>query len=518
MLVMFQFLFLTSLMNILASRDICHRGLACQILNMRFSPIQELDMTGEFMQLQTLNLDSSIHLTTFRINCFTRMPKLMQLSLCATRVSNLWTTTTALSKLPSLVELRFQSCLCCSGTRPCPKSGGYSMTPYEKTWFGQQHRYKDARQLSFANEKFLLENLQYITGETPSDLYSDGDSYTNHMLLQTVAEESSDDGESDFSSSRPASGDWEETSHDASLEFDEQTDLHNMSVTGSSSMHISYQLIEDITYSSRGTKNGISEIDELEYLNSNNQDQHSSLDDFSSQFSFSNHYSASKFLNENQEGCSMNMLDAEDSTRSSEFAPGGPTSHVSHHPSPICFEKYYREYMISSLARLKVLDNLPVKDLEREKAVETIKKYYEYVPYNRHFNESVVSILQKREMGTSRASYNYSASKQPYSSGSHHSHTRSLAAAKVSSSTWPHLHPISKFRSPIEGIEVFRPRQFEYHPSNPSLMVFGTLNGEIVVINHESQKLVGYLPSVGALHSILGLCWLKKYPSKVCYY
>ncbi|RWW60924.1 hypothetical protein BHE74_00032050 [Ensete ventricosum] len=46
-------------------------------------------------------------------------------------------------------------------------------------------------------------------------------------------------------------------------------------------------------------------------------------------------------------------------------------------------------------------------------------------------------------------------------------------------------------------------------------MVFGTLDGELVVINHESEKLVGYLPSVGALNSILGLCWLKKHPSKI---
>lgn len=39
--------------------------------------------------------------------------------MCETRVANLWTTTAVLSKLPSLVELRFQKCLCCQDTGPC---------------------------------------------------------------------------------------------------------------------------------------------------------------------------------------------------------------------------------------------------------------------------------------------------------------------------------------------------------------------------------------------------------------
>lgn len=35
-------------------------------------------------------------------------------------ISNLWTTTAALSKLPSIKELRFQNCLCCKHTGACP--------------------------------------------------------------------------------------------------------------------------------------------------------------------------------------------------------------------------------------------------------------------------------------------------------------------------------------------------------------------------------------------------------------
>lgn len=499
-------------------QDIFQGGLACQILNLRFSPIRELEITGKFMQLHTLNLDSSIHLTSFRINCFSCMPKLEQLSVCATRVSNLWTTTAALSRLPSLVELRFQSCFCCNGTGPCPKFRGSSTARCEKTRLNQQRRYTDARQLSPVIKNFLLENLQYITRETPNDQYSEGESYTNPASLQTTGEELLDDSDTDISGNRPAMGSWEEAVHDATLEFDEYTSLspseHHMLSIGNSSTHSFNRLVENFTYSNRALKNIISDIVEVEDLDNNNNHNLSrcTSDGFSRQSSFSSHYSTSKFSNENQESCSLNSMDLEDTTETSEFTPERPTSH---HPSPICFEKYYREYMISSIASLEVLDNLPIKVLEREKANKTVTKYYECVPYNRHFKENVVSILRKREMGTSRASYKYSHTKEPYSKGSRHSYTRSLAAAKVSSSIWPHLHPISKFKSPLEGVETFRPRQFEYHPANPSLMVFGTLNGELVVINHESQKLVGYLPSIGALHSILGLCWLKKYPSKL---
>lgn len=69
--------------------------------------------------MHTLNLDFCTSLTTLEKNCFACMPKLMHVSMCGTRVANLWTTTAALAKLPSLVELRFQNCLCCKDTGPC---------------------------------------------------------------------------------------------------------------------------------------------------------------------------------------------------------------------------------------------------------------------------------------------------------------------------------------------------------------------------------------------------------------
>ncbi|WOH01092.1 hypothetical protein DCAR_0520471 [Daucus carota subsp. sativus] len=97
---------------------------------------------------------------------------------------------------------------------------------------------------------------------------------------------------------------------------------------------------------------------------------------------------------------------------------------------------------------------------------------FEYLPYKRKNEESLVSILQNRKMEAS--------------------------SSKVSADD-----------------RTFRPRQFEYHPSNSSLMVFGTLDGEVVAMTHESEKIVSYIPSLGAMNSVLGLSWLKKYPSKV---
>lgn len=172
--------------------------------------------------------------------------------------------------------------------------------------------------------------------------------------------------------------------------------------------------------------------------------------------------------------------------------------------------------MIASLPMLQVLDNLLIKKIDREKANTIFSKYYEYLPYKRQ-QESVVTVLQNREMGTSIIHGRKCLKPRQPSTyrKSPHFFSRSLCATRLGA--WPLLYPVSNISyTSKQECKQFRPRQFEYHPSNSSLMVFGTLDGEIVVFNHESGNIVGYNPSVGVGNSILGLCWLKKCPSKVC--
>lgn len=190
--------------------------------------------------------------------------------------------------------------------------------------------------------------------------------------------------------------------------------------------------------------------------------------------------------------------------------------YISYHPSPICFEKHYREYMIASLPQLKVLDNLHIRKNDKERATLSYSEHFEHLPYQRKNKECIVSILQKREI---KAGCNARQKPSDNCGKSQKSYTKSFCAAKVGSSAWSLLHPLT-----ISGGQVgderksFRPRQFEYHPSCSSLMAFGTLDGEVVIVNHESETIISYIQSLGAMNSVLGLCWLKKNPSKVSSY
>lgn len=175
--------------------------------------------------------------------------------------------------------------------------------------------------------------------------------------------------------------------------------------------------------------------------------------------------------------------------------------------------------MIASLQNLKKLDNLPIEKIDKDRAKELFSQHFEYLPYKRQNKESVLNILHKREIRGNHTQVGIPRQKLSYLSRMSPSYySRSLSAAKMGSSAWPALHPLSWLGNPLrDERRSFRPRQFEYHPSDSSLMVFGTLDGEVVVVNHESENIISYIPSLGVMNSVLGLCWLKKYPSKVCF-
>ncbi|KAL0750805.1 hypothetical protein Bca101_032808 [Brassica carinata] len=85
-------------------RDVFSQGLSCEVLNVRSLHFRKLNIVGEFAQLHTLILDSN-RVTGFGESCFSCMPNLTCLSMCDTVVSDLWTASAALLKLPSLEVL-----------------------------------------------------------------------------------------------------------------------------------------------------------------------------------------------------------------------------------------------------------------------------------------------------------------------------------------------------------------------------------------------------------------------------
>ncbi|KAK1439956.1 hypothetical protein QVD17_05781 [Tagetes erecta] len=392
-------------------------GLACQVLNLKFSHYRKVNMIGKFMQMHTLNLDFSASLTTLGKDCFTCMPNLKCLSLCGTKISNLWSTSASLAKLRSLIELRFQSCLCCDDSKACPRSFGVK------------------------SDVSTSYNLIHESTEEPMDLSSNvEDELFNAFSIGNF---------------NPV--------HETVSESDESTD----SEVDFSNTHPRINLLEDFTYGS-SVWNGLLDLP--------------------------------------NEIFPWGSEDAEESWSSSSILR--PTSHISrkrhifYHSSPICYEKHYREYLVASFPNLKVLDNQPIRKADKDRAAVIYSDNFEYLPYKRTSKESVVTILQNREIKGHKSHYFYS---------------RSLGASKVGCAVLPSLHPLSMTANNIlskDGRKV-RPRQFEYHPSNPHLMVIGTLDGEVVVVNHESEKIVSYIPSHGAMNSVLGLCWLKKYPTKL---
>lgn len=147
--------------------------------------------------MHTLNLDFSSSISSFQEECFKCMPNLMCLSMCETRISNLWTTVAALSKLPSLVELRFQYWQYCNdaGTSFNSSSGKSDATDD----FSLLDRvplisesYTDTRELTDPN----------FSAEDPlRHFYSLDEEVTSHDVQSMVEDSSeSDDSEIDFTS------------------------------------------------------------------------------------------------------------------------------------------------------------------------------------------------------------------------------------------------------------------------------------------------------------------------------
>lgn len=123
------------------------------------------------------------------------MPNLTHLSLCETRITNLWTTIAALSKLPCLVELRFQNWLCCNDAGPSAASSDGKSN--NKTDFSQPNSSSYIRASSV--DIGVLTDYDSGTEEALRNLFSFEDVAINQEV-QSMIEDSSDDSDVDFSS------------------------------------------------------------------------------------------------------------------------------------------------------------------------------------------------------------------------------------------------------------------------------------------------------------------------------
>lgn len=153
-------------------------------------------MTGEFLHLQTLNLDFCTSLVSFNENCFSLMPNLSLLSMCETRITNLWTTVAALRKLPSLTEVRFQKWLYSDSGEP------FTMSSMSKK--------DDKLQLGLQSDDLFTDGSSIDIGQLTDQNSSAADILRNLFSLNNVfddqdiisEESSSDESELDFTSQR----------------------------------------------------------------------------------------------------------------------------------------------------------------------------------------------------------------------------------------------------------------------------------------------------------------------------
>jgi hypothetical protein len=211
--------------------------------------------------------------------------------------------------------------------------------------------------------------------------------------------------------------------------------------------------------------------------------------------------------------------------------------------SPICKQSCYRELLTVELAALTYLDGIVISHADRAEAKQRCALTFERFAYGRTYCPNAVEKLVARELGTSvrrprvnrvgaqcgsdsemasscaeqRSETPPRNAREPDCHGSPQKHggyspiefKRTMCAMRQSGPEPPSMRLIAPDRL------GFRPRQFEYHPSVPECMVVGSMNGEVVVINHHNDRVIGSVQPGPPMSSILGLCWLQTDPTRL---
>jgi WD40 repeat protein len=153
----------------------------------------------------------------------------------------------------------------------------------------------------------------------------------------------------------------------------------------------------------------------------------------------------------------------------------------------------YRAFVVASVPQLLVLDGKRILQQERMDAVDIVDAAFED--------------WQSSEENIWKTCWNLSLRRD-----AHLSHRRAFSACR-------HLSPYPRYE--VLTAPSASPRQFEYHPSRSELIVYGTLDGYVSLVDsglsHErnglGSMLLGASQAAGQNNfrgrAILGLCWLK---------
>uniref|UniRef100_A0A7S1THT0 Origin recognition complex-associated protein n=1 Tax=Compsopogon caeruleus TaxID=31354 RepID=A0A7S1THT0_9RHOD len=193
--------------------------------------------------------------------------------------------------------------------------------------------------------------------------------------------------------------------------------------------------------------------------------------------------------------------------------------------APLCAIKHYAEIFIDQMpTTLELFDSKAVTAEWRKFSRECVSQRYEMLPYGLDQVEPLMSLLQARQRGKLIMNHPYcrkafaetSREKKenlclPLEVGLHNqsSFRRQICSALASSDRKIGISSICEVRR--------RPRQFEYNPNVKDYMVVGSSNGDVLVINHLTNREVARGSSAGSSDqdsgtlAVLGLCWLNQH-------
>ncbi|EGC30489.1 hypothetical protein DICPUDRAFT_92970 [Dictyostelium purpureum] len=159
---------------------------------------------------------------------------------------------------------------------------------------------------------------------------------------------------------------------------------------------------------------------------------------------------------------------------------------------------FYREYMISHLVSLKILDNQEITESERLQATELVRlKFITCDSWREKYqvNQIHKDILNLEINNTMKCRTNINKT-----------------TPKTIFKNYTEYQDILNENPRVNTLEkIVYPRQLEYNPSIPNLIVVGAMNGRVHVYDENKDEII-YDNIVSNPSMILGLSWIKNYP------